>query len=159
MRDPANVAEYSVYVCDFSKMDDGNRGVGKYSASGCTYMKDAKAFAVGNRSELLYYATTTEVKQCNFKDGGTSTLRYTLPTELIKQDMKLVCCICLKCLVKRMKVNFFISGFITQQQKRSKLLECPIVETSGEILKDKVKTYDGLKRLLIWLTSQNRHKV
>lgn len=47
MRDPANVAEYSVYVCDFSKMDDGNRGVGKYSASGCTYMKDAKAFAVG----------------------------------------------------------------------------------------------------------------
>ncbi|MFR7810830.1 MAG: hypothetical protein ACLU4N_17030, partial [Butyricimonas faecihominis] len=47
-------------------------------------MKDAKAFAVGNRSELLYYATATEVKQCNYTSGGTSTLRYTLPDELIQ---------------------------------------------------------------------------
>ena len=38
-----------------------------------------------------------------------------------------------------------MSGFIIQRQE--KLLECPIVETSGEVLKDKVETYDGFKKI------------
>ena len=147
MRDPANVAEYSVYVCDFSKMDDGNRGVGKYSASGCTDIKGAKAFAVGNRSELLYYATTTEVKQCNFKDGGTSTLRYTLPTELTQAGYEISMLYLFKVSGKENEGKLLYIGVYNPTTEEGKLLECPIVETSGEILKDKVKTYDGFKKI------------
>ena len=119
----------------------------KYSASGCTYMKDAKAFAVGNRSELLYYATTTEVKQCNFKDGGTSTLRYTLPTELIQAGYEISMLYLFKVSGKENEGKLLYIGVYNPTTEEGKLLECPIVETSGEILKDKVKTYDGFKKI------------
>ena len=47
----------------------------------------------------------------------------------------------------RMKANSFMSGFIITTTGEGKLLECPIVETSGEVLKDKVETYDGFKKI------------
>ena len=147
MCDPDNVTDHSVYVCDFSKFDDGNRGVGKYSASGCTDMKDAKAFAVGNRSELLYYATATEVKQCNFKDGGTSTLRYTLPNELIQAGYEITMMYLFKVSGNENEGKLLYVGVYNSTTGEGKLLECPIVETSGEVLKDKVETYDGFKKI------------
>lgn len=147
MRDPDNVADYTVYVCDFSRFDDGNRGVGKYSASGCTDMKDAKAFAVGNRSELLYYATATEVKQCNFKDGGTSTLRYTLSTELIQAGYEISMMHLFKVSGNENEGKLLYVGVYNSTTGEGKLLECPIVETSGEILKEEVKTYGGFKKI------------
>lgn len=147
MRDLDNVTNHSVYVCDFSRIDDGNRGVGKYDVSGCTDMKDAKAFAVGNRSELLYYATTTEVFQCNFKDGGTATIRYSLPGELVQVGFEINMMYLFKELNSENEGKLLYIGIYNPTTGEGKLLECPIVETSGEILKQQIKVYDGFKKI------------
>lgn len=147
MRDPDNTSDHTVYVCDFSKFDDGNRGVGKYSASGCTDMKDAKAFAVGNRSDLLYYATATEVKQCNFKDGGTSTPRYTLPDELVQAGYEINMMYLFKVTGSANEGKLLYVGIYKETTGEGMLLECPIVETSGEILTQQIKTYSGFKKI------------
>lgn len=145
MRDPENVARYSVYVCDLTSWDDGNRGKAMYDVSACADMKDAKAFAVGNRSELLYYATATEVKQCNYTGTGDSTPRYTLPAELDGYEITMLH------LFKRDSYDnngkLLYIGVYNPTTGDGKLLECPIVETSGEILISQIKTYDGFKKI------------
>lgn len=147
MRDPNAVTDYSVYVCNLESFDDGNRGVGKYSASGCTDMKDAKAFAVGNRAEILYYATGTEVKQCDFKQTGNAIQRYRLDDELIRAGYEITAMHLFKVSGNANEGKLLYVGIYNEVTGVGKLLECPIVETSGEILTDRIKTYDGFKKI------------
>ena len=147
MRDPEVVTDYSIYVCNLEAFDDGNRGVGKYSASGCTDMKDAKAFAVGNRAEILYYATATEVKQCDFKQTGNAISRYRLDDELVREGYEITAMHLFKVSGNANEGKLLYVGIYNEASGEGKLLECPIVETSGEILSDRIKIYDGFKKI------------
>lgn len=147
MSKPDMPDNHYVYVCDFSRFDDGNRGVAKYDVTACSDMKDARCFAVGNRSELIYYATATEIKQCNYTSGGTSSLRYVLPDNLKSTGYEI-------CMLQVFKVDghensgrLLYVGIYNAKTGDGKLLECPFVETTGEIIEDDIKVYDGFKRI------------
>lgn len=137
----------SVYVCDFSAVDDGNRGVGKYDATGCPDMAEAKAYAVGNRGEILFYATATEVKQVELKADGGSTLRYELKEEWIRAGYEITMMHLFKVSGNANEGKLLYVGIYNPVSGDGKLLEFPIVETSGEILKEQLKVYDGFKKI------------
>ena len=147
MREPEDATKYFVFVCDLtvgSWMNSQARA--KYDVSACTDLKDAQAFAVGNRSELLYYATKTEVKQCHYTESPVkSNPRYALPAALAGYEITMLH------LFKRSEHNndgkLLYIGVYNSSTGDGKLLECPIVETSGEILTDGIKTYDGFKKI------------
>lgn len=137
----------SVYICDFSVVDDGNRGVGKYEVSGCQDMASAKAYAVGNRGEIVYYATATEVKQVEMKANGSSITRYQLEDKLIRAGYEITMMHLFKLSGNANEGKLLYIGIYNPVSGDGKLLECPIVETSGEVLKEQVKVYDGFKRI------------
>lgn len=150
MRDPQNVTGHSVYVCDLTKADNGTSiiGVGKYDVGGCADMKDAKAFAVGNRAEILYYATSTEIKQCNYKGDGNAILRYQLDDDLIGQGYEITAMHLFKVSGSANEGKLLYVGIYSEITGEGKLLECPIVETNGEILSGQIKTYNGFKKIV-----------
>lgn len=137
----------SVYVCDFSVADDGNRGVGKYGATGSSELGTARAYAVANRGEILYYATATEVKQFNFDQNGTSVSRYQLPEALIQAGYEISAMSVFKVAGHTYEGKLLYIGIYNPATGDGKLLECPIVETSGEVAVAKIKVYDGFKRI------------
>lgn len=145
MKDPEMETNYYVYVCAFTQYDDGNRGVAKYDVSACADLKDATAFAVSNRADLLFYATPTEVKQCNYTNNGASVSRYKLPDDLIAEGYEINMLWMFKESGATNEGKLLYIGIYNEAADEGKLLECQIVETSGEIVS--VKTYDGFKRI------------
>lgn len=153
MRDVDTETGYAIYVSDLYKFPNGNNNltVAKYDVSNVTDLKDANDFATGINSELLYYATDTEVKQCNYVSGGSSTSRYTLPAEYAGYQITMIQ------ILKNEKGysdfpdgcdgNLLYIGIYNPQTNEGKLLECPIVVTSGEILTEQIVPYDGFKRI------------
>ena len=74
-------------------------------------------------------------------------MRYTLPTELTQAGYEISMLYLFKVSGKENEGKLLYIGVYNSTTEEGKLLECPIVETSGEILKDKVKTYDGFKKI------------
>lgn len=151
MRDPDSQTAYSLYECDLSAQDDGNRGIGKYDLSGCEGLADARGYTFGKHNKLFFYASDTEIKLCNFGSGNTSETVYTLPAELVDAGYKisminLFAVYLGGSITSESGKNLYI-GVYNESSEDGKLLECPIVVTSGAILADQVKTYDGFKKI------------
>lgn len=147
MHTPGDETDNYVYVCDFSRTDDGNRGSNVYDINASSDINKATAFAVGNRSELLYYATETEVKQCNYTNDGSSTIRYTLPNDLSAEGYKINMLYMFKQSDSDNNGKLLYIGIYNENTGEGKLLESQIVETSGEILEDSIKIYEGFKKI------------
>lgn len=148
MRDPEAETNYYVYVCNITVGDYGtvNIGAARYDVSACTDLKDATAFSVSNRADLLFYATPTEVKLCNYTNSGNAGVSlYSLPDDLIAEGYEINMLWMFKESSSENNGKLLYVGIYNEAADEGKLLECQIVETSGEIVS--VKTYDGFKRI------------
>ena len=146
MHNPENPDKYSVHECNLANADDGNCGVGKYDISDCTGIQEAHSFAFGKHNYLLYYALDTEIRMCNFKTASTSIVRYSLPDDLAQAGYKINLLYLYDVNGDSYGKNLYV-GIYNPTTEEGKLLECPIVVTDGEILADKIKTYDGFKKI------------
>ena len=147
MKDPADNSKMYVLVCNFMNLYRGDCSVAKYDVSASADMATANAFDFGNRSELLYYATDNEVRQCLYNAGGTSVVRYTLPADLQSAGYKINYIQVYKNSTHSNNGRLLYIALYNPSTGEGKLVECPFVESTGELVDSDIKVYDGFKRI------------
>ncbi|SMC88109.1 PKD-like family lipoprotein [Pedobacter nyackensis] len=76
MQDEGNPNSRELFICNFDKTDDGNRALDRINISNATDLNNAKYFSIGNRANVMYYATDTKIYQNNYAGDLFSTQRY-----------------------------------------------------------------------------------
>lgn len=147
LKDPADDTKAYVLSCNFMKLYSGDCSAGRYDASASEGIAHANAYDFGNRSELLYFATDTEVRQCNYAGDGSATVRYTLPANLQAEGYKINFLQVFKDATHSNTGRLLYVGIYNPTSDEGKLIECQFVESTGEIVEDKIKVYDGFKRI------------
>ncbi|SMO31881.1 PKD-like family lipoprotein [Solitalea koreensis] len=78
MQTPGNPNTRELFGLKLDRSDDGARAVTRIDLSTATEMNNAKYFAFGNKSTLMFYATDSKIYQYPYATTGTkvSTLKY-----------------------------------------------------------------------------------
>lgn len=147
MKDPADNSKMYVLVCNFMNLYRGDCSAAKYDVSASADIATANAFDFGNRSELMYYATDDEIRQCNYVGGGMSIVRYALPADLKSAGYKINYIQVFKDNTHSNNGRLLYVALYNPTTGEGKLLECPFVESTGEIKEAEIKLYDGFKRI------------
>nr|WP_121272063.1 PKD-like family lipoprotein [Pedobacter schmidteae] len=144
MQDQGNPNSRELFVCNFDKTDDGNRGIDRISTiSNATDLNNAKFFAFGNKANVMYYATDTKIYQNNYAGDSQSTLRYNISTSYpgsVITSMKLL------------KVNLHANdgkvlyvALYNPATKAGTLLQIDVDEVSGVF--GAIKAYTGFGKI------------
>ena len=147
MKDPADNLKMYVLVCNFMNLYRGDCSAAKYDVSASPELATANAFDFGNRSELMYFATDDAVKQCNYTGDGASTVRYAIPAELKAAGYKINYIQVFKNNIHANNGRLLYIGLYNATTDEGKLVECPFVESTGELKESEIKIYDGFKRI------------
>ena len=132
-----------LYICDFMKADDGSLGHAKYDMGACENIDNALYYAIGNRGNVLYYATDGRIYLYNYSGNNSSELKYTVA----EPGYKISCMQIFKVSGNPYESRILFVGIYNEQTNSGKLLAFDINETNGSINTGDVKTYEGFKKI------------